>query len=257
MRTDSLTIAQRFRGPPPSGNGGSTCGCLARHIEGPVSVRLMAPPPVDRPLRVEASDEVARLWDGATQIAEARPSTFAIEVPAVPSFDEATTASRGYTGLRRHPFPGCFVCGPQRAAGDGMHLYAGPLDRDGIVATPWVPAPDLCSEGVVRSEFMWAALDCPGAFAVMPEDLDRAIVLGQIEVRITGSIAAGTRCVVIGWPISIEGRKRIVGTAIVDADGAIVAHARATWIEVPASAFPAADGSVQAPGVASARSAST
>lgn len=245
MPADSLTIDARFRGPPHSGNGGYTCGCLAHNIEGPASVRLMAPPPVERPLRVEFAGEVARLWDEATQIAEARPSTFAIEVPRLPSFDEATAASRRYTGYRRHPFPGCFVCGPERAAGDGMQLFAGPLDREGIVATPWVPAADLCSDGIVRSELVWAALDCPGAFAVMPEEPERAIVLGQIEARITATIAAGARCVVIGWPVSIQGRKRIVGTAIADGTGAIVASARATWIEVPASAFPAPVGGAE------------
>lgn len=247
MRTDSLTIARRFRGPPQSGNGGYTCGCLARYVEGPASVRLMAPPPVDRPLRVEVSDGLARLWDEEMQVAEARPSRFALEVPRLPSFEEATAASRRYTGFHRHPFPGCFVCGPQRAIGDGMHLFAGPLDRDGVVATPWVPGADLCDAHGVHGEFVWAALDCPGAFAVMPEEPGRAIVLGQIEAQITGAIAAGARCVVIGGPISIEGRKRIVGTAIADAAGALVASAKATWIEVPASAFPAADGGAQQP----------
>lgn len=242
MPAAALTIDARFRGPPRSGNGGYTCGCLARRIEGPATVRLMAPPPVDRPLRVELDGDVAQLWDGTTRIAEARPSDVAIEVPRLPTFDEAVAASRRYTGFHRHPFPDCFVCGPQRAAGDGMHLYAGPLDRDGIVATPWVPAADLCSGGVVRSEFVWAALDCPGAFAVMPGETDRAIVLGQIEARITAPVAAGARCVVIGWPVSIQGRKRIVGTAIADGGGTVVASARATWIEVPASAFPAAGG---------------
>lgn len=249
MRADTLTIDTRFRGPPRSGNGGYVCGCLARCIEGAASVRLLAPPPLERPLQIERDGEVAQLRDEAVRIAEARPSSFAIVVPPMPSFDEATAASRRYTGFRRHPFPGCFVCGPQRAAGDGMQLYAGPLGRDGIVAAPWSPGADLCSDGVVRSEFVWAALDCPGAFAVMPEDPERAIVLGQLDARIAGSAPAGARCVVIGWPIEIQGRKRIVGTAIADASGAIVACARATWIEVPASAFPAADGSsAEAPG---------
>lgn len=43
---------------------------------------------------------------------------------------------------------------------------------------------------------------------------------------------------------------RIVGTAIADATGAIVASARATWIEVHAPAFPAVDGGAEAPGAA-------
>ncbi len=239
MRNESLTIDARYCGPPQSGNGGYVCGRLARFVDGAASVRLMAPPPLGRALRVDSADTVARLWDDASQIAEARPTTVEVEVPAMPSFDEATAASRRFSGFTRHIFPGCFVCGPQRAQGDGLRVFAGPVGREGIVASPWIPAADLCADGTVRSEFMWAALDCPGAFAVMPEARDRAIVLGQLDAHITGALAAGARCVVIGWPISIQGRKRIVGTAVADADGQVIARGRAIWIEVPAADFAA------------------
>ena len=239
MDEATLVIDPRFRGPPRSGNGGYTCGRLARYLEGPASVRRMAPPPLGKALRVDAGDGVVRLWDGDTQVAEARPAAPEVAVPSMPDHDEAVAAARRYTGFHRHPFPGCFVCGPQRSAGDGLHVFAGPLGRDGIVASPWVPGADLCSDGVVRSEFMWAALDCPGAFAVMPPERELAIVLGQLEARIEAPLAEGSRCVVAGWPIAAEGRKRIVGTAIADAGGRIVARARAVWIVVPATGFAA------------------
>lgn len=239
MSTETLRIEPRFRGPPQSGNGGYTCGRVARFIEGPASVRLLAPPPLGKPLRVDVGDGIVRLYDADTQIAEARPAAPEVEVPALPVHDEAIAAARGYTGFQRHPFPGCFVCGPQRAAGDGLRVFAGPLGRDGIVASPWVPGADLGADGRVREEFIWAALDCPGAFAVMPQERELAIVLGQLEARIDAPLAAGTHCVVIGWPIASAGRKRIVGTAIADAGGRIVARARATWIVVPAAGFAA------------------
>jgi hypothetical protein len=241
MRGNTITIDTRFRGPPQSGNGGYSCGRLACFVDGPARVRLMAPPPLERPMRVAVDDDgVARLWDGATQVAEARPTALDVDVPAMPGFAEAREASRAFSGFVRHIFPGCFVCGPQRAAGDGMQVFAGPLGRDGIVASPWMPHADLCSGGVVRPEFLWSALDCPGAFAVMPEEPGRAIVLGQLEGWITATVAAETPCVVIGWPIAIDGRKRTVGTAIADADGRVVARARAVWIEVPGVEFSAA-----------------
>ncbi len=52
-------------------------------------------------------------------IAEAQKTVVELAIPECPSLHEARRASTGYPGLDRHPFPGCFVCGPQRAA-DGM-----------------------------------------------------------------------------------------------------------------------------------------
>ena len=71
----------------------------------------------------------------------------------------------------------------------------------------------------------------------MPED--KAIVLGELSARIDGAVTAGEACVVLGWPLHTEGRKRIAGAAVFGQSGAPVAVGRATWIEVPLSAFAA------------------
>lgn len=47
----------------------------------------------------------------------------------------------------------------------------------------------------------------------------------------------GEQCVVLGWRIGIEGRKRYAGSAVFNGAGQPVAWSRATWIEVPESAF--------------------
>ena len=39
-------------------------------------------------------------------------------------------------------------------------------------------------------------------------------------------------CVVIGWPISVSGRKYEVGTAMFNEDGELCARARGLWIEL-------------------------
>ena len=44
----------------------------------------------------------------------------------------------------------------------------------------------------------------------------------------------GERLAVVGWPLGREGRKRHTATALLDADGEIVARAKATWIELRA-----------------------
>jgi hypothetical protein len=244
MAAEQLVIAGRFCGPPRSGNGGYVCGRLAAHVPGVAVVRLKAPPPLETELRVEVADEVARLLHGADVIAEARSATLDLVAPVAPTFIEAAEAARSYLGFRVHAFPGCFVCGPQRAEADGLRIFAGPVTSaaasasPALVAAPWIPDRSLADgTGQVRREFLWSALDCPGAFAVLPVPEGKAVVLGELCARIDGSLAVGEACVVAGWPLRTEGRKHLVGTAIYDGAGRAVAVARATWLEVEASAF--------------------
>jgi len=250
MTAEQLVIAGRFCGPPRSGNGGYVCGRLAAHVPGVAAVRLKVPPPLETELRVEVADDVARLLRGADVIAEARSATLDLVAPVAPTFIEAAEAARSYLGFRVHAFPACFVCGPWRAEADGLRIFAGPIDRQSLtaspaastaprlVAAPWIPDSSLADDaGRVRREFLWSALDCPGAFAVLPVPEGKAVVLGELCARIEGSLAVGEACVVAGWPLRAEGRKHLVGTAIYDGAGRAVAVARATWLEVEASAF--------------------
>jgi len=235
---EHFQIAERFRGPPRSGNGGYVCGRMAAHLGGTVAARLKAPPPLGTMLRLETAEEHARLFDGNTLIGEARVAAASPEPPPSPGYDQAVAASRGYRGFQVHAFPGCFVCGPDRATGDGLHIFPGPVAGTPLLATPWTPDPSLADDaGAVRPEFLWSALDCSGGFAVMPETEGLAVVLGELCATITGGLRAGERCVVIGWPLGSEGRKRLAGSAIYTAEGRLVARARATWLEVATSAW--------------------
>ena len=102
-----------------------------------------------------------------------------------------------------------------------------------VFAAPWVPHTSLDDgSGRVAPEFLWAALDCAGAFAVMPTGM-QPIILGELSARLDGDVAIGERCVVAAWAIGVEGRKRFAGTALYSAAGVAVAVARATWIEIP------------------------
>ena len=87
--------------------------------------------------------------------------------------------------------------------------------------------------GAVRREFLWSALDCPGAFSFGVAE-GNAIVLGELAATLDGSIAVGERCVVIGWELARDGRKHYTGTALFSESGKGRAYARATWFEVPA-----------------------
>jgi acyl-coenzyme A thioesterase PaaI-like protein len=99
-----------------------------------------------------------------------------------------------------------------------------------VLAAPWVPHASLDDgTGRVAPEFLWAALDCAGAFAVM-EDLEQPIILGELSARLDRKLAIGEPAVVVAWPLGIDGRKRFAGTALYSAAGMPIASARATWI---------------------------
>lgn len=227
-----ISIAARFCGPPASGNGGYVAGMLANHAQLPVRVRLRRPPPLTVPMvvrrQVEGRLELRR--DGEL-IAEAEPHQFELEAPKPPSYMAALDASRAYAGFRQHPFPNCFVCGPHRARGDGLRIFPGALSGSTAVAGTWIPDESLCAaDGKVCSEFIWAALDCPGYFAAAMDG--QVMLLGQIAVRVERRVHAAESCVLLGWVLAHDGRKHTVGTALFDEDGEPCARALATWIEL-------------------------
>ena len=226
-----ITIDARFRGPAESGNGGYTCGLLAAVAGEPAEVPLRRPPPLDRPLRVERGDGRATLCDGPALVAEAVRAEVELEPPASVAFSVAEEASRHYLGFEEHAFPTCFVCGPERAPGDGLRIFAAAVPGQDVVAAPWVPAAELAdADGAVRREFVWAALDCPGAFAVGFAGRGE-LVLGRLAARLDRVPRAGERCVVVGWGLGEDGRKLSAGSALFGEDGALQGVARATWIE--------------------------
>lgn len=230
-----LVIAERFRGPTASANGGYTAGLLAALVDGPAQVTLRRPPPLARRLRVRRSaDGAAQLLDGNGVIAEAVPARVEAATLAPVGLAAAEAASARYHGFARHPFPECFVCGPQRIETGGLRIFPGPLAGREGVAAPWVPDDSLAGlAGHVRPEFIWAALDCPGAFASgFPEIM---MVLGRLAVEIRRPASAGQPLVVVGWPEGAEGRKHFAITALFTTDGELVAVARATWIALEAA----------------------
>ena len=229
----TLRIAQRFNGPPTSGNGGYVCGEIARSIAGAARVRLRVPPPLDTDLRIAPTADGVGLFDGEQTIGEGWPDALDLTPPPSVPFAEAEQAARDFRGFEEHVFPSCFVCGPERGEGDGLRLFPGPVDDPDRVATPWVPDASLAGpDGRVDPVFVWAALDCPGAFAFVPPP-DVAVLLGELTVRIDAPIEVGDRCVVLGWTMAEEGRKHTTGTAVFDGQGRCCGVGRGIWIERP------------------------
>jgi len=234
----SLTVDQRFSGPPGYANGGYIAGLMAQHSAARVRIRLERPIPLQVPLELRALENGGlELWHLGGVLARALPVDFELELPAVPavpaapSYLEALEASRHFSGFTRHLYPGCFVCGTERARGDGLRIFAGRHGSGGLVAAPWVADVALSDgEGKVRPEFISAALDCPGAYAAR-EDL-APMLLGEFSAHIDRRVHVDEPCVVVGWKIHASGRKYQVGTALFDEDGELCARARAVWIEL-------------------------
>jgi len=226
----TLTIDSRFKGPPESGNGGYVCGLVATTVQADLKVRLIAHPPLDTPLELAPQGEGEWVLSSATgAVARGVAAKLELDVPSPPKYVQAVWASQHYPGFREHAFPDCFVCGPHRRRGDGLRIFPGMLDT-GIVAAPWLPADNLdAGDGKVAVEYLWAALDCPGYFAVSGGR--RVMVLGEMQAHVDRRVHVGEPCTVIGWKIGSEGRKHQAGTAIFDEDGELVARARATWVE--------------------------
>jgi hypothetical protein len=231
MPAGSVEIGHRFRGPPTSGNGGYACGLLAGFVDAPaVEVTLRLPPPLARPLAVELEEGRVLLLDRDALVAEAVAAELTEDVPPPVGWQEASEAAERYPVPAEHPFPECFVCGPARPEGDGLRVFAGPVDgRDGIVAAPW-RAVD------VEPAVVWAVIDCPGAFAAGA--VPRGSVLGRMTAAVHRLPVEGEECVSAGWPVGEDGRKLFAGTALYGADGELLAASRQTWIapREPASA---------------------
>ncbi|HET9518676.1 MAG TPA: hypothetical protein VFO77_13220 [Actinoplanes sp.] len=218
-----MLIPARFNGPPGSGNGGWSAGHFAvaagaRAGGDPIEVTLRLPPPLETPLTLTEGS----VYDpDGTVVAQVRLAEAIGPTVAATTPQEAATAAAAYPGLVFHPFPGCYVCGPDRDPGDGLRIFPGLL-RDGRTAAPWTVPP------VVSLETMWAALDCPGGWSVIAGG--RVYVLGRIAAEVTALPAPGAQCIVVGAVETSEGRKAQVRSTVYGPDGRSLATARATWI---------------------------
>ena len=232
--SETVVIAERFHGPPRSGNGGYVCGLVGQFIDGPAESTLRAPPPLEAPLDVVRVDGVVRLMHGDALIAEARAGAPNVEPPPSPGLRIAADAARTFPPRGEHFFPGCFTCGP--AHPQGLHIFSGPV-REGFVASPWRPTPDLADkDGLVRAEFMWAALDCPTYWA-LPRAGEIRAVLARLTAQIDARPRADDTLIVGAWPLGGDGRKHRGAAAVYDQSGAVLARAEALWIEVKPEQF--------------------
>lgn len=228
-----VVIDQRFCGPKNSGNGGYSAGLFAQIMPDPAAVKLKRPPPLNTPIRLDTINGIAGARLGDDIIAEIEPSRVDIIPPPLPddaAIQKAHDAFLSDAG-DEHLLPFCFVCGNRRAHGDGLRLFTGPVEGSPVNADFWIPGSDLVGDdGLVRPEFLWAALDCPGAFAarIWP----KITLLGRIAVDIRRRPAPGERLIAAAWKVRSDGRKHFADVVLLDEGRNIIAASNTLWIEL-------------------------
>jgi hypothetical protein len=170
------------------------------------------------------------LHGGEILVGSAIAATLDLDIPAVPSLEEAERASKHFIWQEHHCYPTCFVCGPRRREEDGLGLSPGPLGSWDLLACPWQPAAEFLDEkGNIRPEIIWSALDCPGFFAAVG-DRPGPMLLGELTAEILKPVPGADSLLVFSWPLGVEGRKFHGGVAIANPAGEVLACSRTTWI---------------------------
>lgn len=239
---ETITIADRFRGPPRSGNGGYVGGRFAAltgaSAEQPVKVTLRSPVPLDEPTTVIRQDTApARVMYKDQLVAEIAPSTLSLTVPEPPTYDEALAVQSTALSLQpregapmtgaRGLHPVCFCCGADHE--DGLNVFAAAVDQDRVAAA-WITRAEWGDDaGLIPPEYLWTALDCPGQIAYALAGI-RTGLLGRITAAIHRPAPVGNNYIVTAWPVEVEGKKHFAGTAVFDSDKNLIASALSIWI---------------------------
>ncbi len=243
MRT-TVEISEQFQGPPGLGNGGYVSGMLASYLPDAIAAQgiestLRAPTPLDVPLEILREATGVSAHSGDVLIGEAIPAAFELEVPPPPSFDQALAAQAHSPALDPHIenvvsgglgfHPVCFCCGADVPKGVGLRVFAAPVAGFDGVAAAWQPDAAFRDDaGVLPTSVVWAALDCPGQFAYLADDI-RTGLLGRMTAKILAPVA-GDVFVITGWRIAVEGKKHFAGTALFDSNGRCCAYSKQVWI---------------------------
>ena len=130
-------------------------------------------------------------------------------------------------------FADCYVCSATRLDGLGAHFGALPSHPEMTGAVLIADATVPHDDGVIALEIAWAALDCP-SYTPPLWGAERPSLLARMTAEVLEPVALGEPIVVVGWTLGRDGRKHESATALLSADGRMLARSRALWIELRA-----------------------
>ncbi len=235
----TFNLARRYRGALEngqfSGHGGYFCGEVAERVPGLSALTIRKRIPLERGLTIKESSGRITVHDGDDVVgdSEVRDGRIRVTLPAPISLEEALDAGKRFAGFSRPEFFECFVCGCRREPGDGLRIFTGevgePINGEKQLAGVWYPHASMLSpDGFVKPELIWAALDCPGGWAIPKEC--KTLVL---QVDILAPVPGGCPVVVRGWlqePVDGSRSSRFAGSALLDESGNVLALGGAKWI---------------------------
>lgn len=220
----TVSIDGQFQGPDGIANGGYLAGRFGGH--GPARIVLRNPARVDTPLQAVRTHFGLTLLDGEAQIMNVEPCDAPDPVGVIPSAAEIDDLST--PDLTAHPFPRCFVCGPDNEQGLRILFRKTGV---GVAATFTLPVTEPV--GLPPHVAIAGALDCSSGWAVYAPS--EAGVLGTFEYVVLNEPEPGQQLTVVAERRDRSGRKRIAGSSVFDTTGALVGTALATWIDIPYS----------------------
>lgn len=209
---------------------------MAEFVEGPATVRLDVPPPLDRVLTVEERGDHLVALDGDMVVMSAHAAATELGSAPFVDFDAAAAAEPGFPGFGWHAADRCFVCGPARSDNTALRIFPGPVGVGPIVAAPWIPNPVLAeADGVVSDAVVWGAIDCPGAWTATAHDpvgMPYFPTLGTMTASIEEPVLALERLIVVGRYRHTEGRKLFTDVVLYGEDGSLKARSRHVEIKL-------------------------
>lgn len=236
IQLDQITIPEHVFGYPEVAFGGYVAGVLAAHSPGTAQrVDFRGRVPVGTPLTIARTAHYGIALTDATGtiLTEANPATPATEVPQRPEWAEVEAATERGLKSEKRLFTHCYGCGAGCAPGKGLRLFPCTLRERGLVVSAWTPDPALAGpDGTLSIENVWAALDCPGAWAGFAyHRMAMGAVTAALTAKVLAPVEAGVAHTSLAWPLAADGRKHTVGVALATADGELCALAEALWIE--------------------------
>ncbi|MGW4756847.1 hypothetical protein [Streptomyces chartreusis] len=237
--SDAIVVPELYVGYPEVAFGGYIAGVLAeRSGARTVRVDFRGPVPVEVPVRIaETADEGVELGEAERPLAAARPAELPLEVPAAPSWGEADAAAERFRAAPPSGVVDCFGCG-LRTADRGLRVHGTPVPDLGLVASAWTPSHAFAdADGLLPTQLVWGALDCPGHWAGRFLGTLRA---GAVTASLTGTVlrpvVAGEPHISYAWLVSESGRKHTMGVALATAEGELCGVSEALWIDPKAAA---------------------
>ncbi|GAB7103240.1 hypothetical protein JCM4814A_15540 [Streptomyces phaeofaciens JCM 4814] len=232
---ETITVPGRLCGYPGVAFGGFVAGTLAGRVAaGTVRVDFRRPTPVEVPLglaRTAGGGAVLTGADGVLAVAAA--GELDLEVPAPPSWEEASAAAEAYRAAPPEGVVDCFGCGLDRTPDTGLRQHCGVVPGRDLVATAWTAGPALAdTEGMLPAELVWGALDCPGnAAGRLRGTVREGALTASLTARLLRPVPVSSRLVSYAWVLAEEGRKHRMGAALTTAGGELCAVASALWVD--------------------------